>query len=81
MSYIVLSLESLLVRSNRISMCHSTVLSLESLLVRQIEFICVVLYIVLCLESLLVRSNRIYMYRIIYSAVSGISTCTVKTNN
>ena len=70
----VLSLEFLLVRSNRISMCRVTVWSLEFLFVR--GFLCVVLQ-VLSLESLFVRSNRISVCRVA-GVEYGISICTVK---
>ena len=53
----MLRLESLFVRSNRISMCRITVLRLESLFVRsnRISMCCIT---VLSLESLFVRSAR-----------------------
>ena len=61
---IVLSLESLFVRSNRISVCSIIiVLSLEFLFVRS-HRISMYRITMLSLESLFGRSNRIYVCRI-----------------
>ena len=59
------SAESLLVRSNRISMYRITVLSLESLFVRS-NRISMCRITVLSLESLFVQSNRISVPCITY---------------